>query len=410
MEKKISIGLVYLNETNLGDIVIYDNVKYLLNQILEKLTVTPTFLELDIGNLTSKKYQLSDDDTKEILKNKEIVAKLQAKKTLSKNDKKKLSLATWHTSNFYYYLKNIILPKITKDLDVLIFVGGGLIKFKQQNFHYIITDIIKVAQDLKIPVVFNSVGVEGYDLQDVNCQMLKHAINSKCVKAISTRDDFDLLKNSYIENNKIKLVLTCDPALYSKECYNIKKQETSNIIGIGVIRPKIFEEYMYKVNEFGLLEIYKQIIDALLAKGLVVKVFTNGSNADYKFALSLKEYLKDEPKYQDLFLERFTTVQELVTFIASCKATIVTRLHAAIISYALEVPSVSLVWNNKQILFGEIIKRKNSFITKDNFTSDYILKMLSLELDEPIKINKDYQRTDYEFLEEVLKSIIKAQN
>lgn len=88
MEKKISIGLVYLNETNLGDIVIYDNVKYLLNQILEKLTVTPTFLELDIGNLTFKKYQLSDDDTKEILKNKEIVAKLQAKKTLSKNDKR----------------------------------------------------------------------------------------------------------------------------------------------------------------------------------------------------------------------------------------------------------------------------------------------------------------------------------
>lgn len=198
--------------------------------------------------------------------------------------------------------------------------------------------------------------------------------------------------------------------MYSKECYNIKKQETSNIIGIGVIRPKIFEEYMYKVNEFGLLEIYKQIIDALLAKGLVVKVFTNGSNADYKFALSLKEYLKDEPKYQDLFLERFTTVQELVTFIASCKATIVTRLHAAIISYALEVPSVSLVWNNKQILFGEIIKRKNSFITKDNFTSDYILKMLSLELDDPVKMDEDYQRTDYEFLEEVLKSIIKAQN
>lgn len=43
MEKKISIGLVYLNETNLGDIVIYDNVKYLLNQILEKLAVTPYF-------------------------------------------------------------------------------------------------------------------------------------------------------------------------------------------------------------------------------------------------------------------------------------------------------------------------------------------------------------------------------
>lgn len=87
-----------------------------------------------------------------------------------------------------------------------------------------------------------------------------------------------------------------------------------------------------------------------------------------------------------------------------------TRLHAAIISYALEVPSVSLVWNNKQILFGEIIKRKNSFITKDNFTSDYILKMLSLELDDPVKMDEDYQRTDYEFLEEVLKSIIKAQN
>lgn len=36
--------------------------------------------------------------------------------------------------------------------------------------------------------------------------------------------------------------------------------------------------------------------------------------------------------------------------------------------------------------------------------------MLSLELDDPVKMDEDYQRTDYEFLEEVLKSIIKAQN
>ena len=53
--------------------------------------------------------------------------------------------------------------------------GGGLIKFKRENFWQYVPEIIDVAQEQDIPVFLNAVGVEGFDGSDERCLKLKGA-------------------------------------------------------------------------------------------------------------------------------------------------------------------------------------------------------------------------------------------
>ena len=58
------IGLLYLNETNLGDIVIYDTTKYLTKEICKANNIENEIISLDIGLNTPKSYILNDEEQK----------------------------------------------------------------------------------------------------------------------------------------------------------------------------------------------------------------------------------------------------------------------------------------------------------------------------------------------------------
>ena len=87
-----------------------------------------------------------------------------------------------------------------KDLDAIVFTGGGFIKYKTQGLNYIDELILKTARRRDIPVMMNAVGVEGYSETDIRCQRLKKALNSDNVRVITTRDDIDTLNDHYITN------------------------------------------------------------------------------------------------------------------------------------------------------------------------------------------------------------------
>lgn len=64
--------------------------------------------------------------------------------------------------------------------DLIVFDGGGIIKFKREKFYFYIARILEKAQERNIPVYFSGVGVEGYDETDERCQMLKKALRYPC--------------------------------------------------------------------------------------------------------------------------------------------------------------------------------------------------------------------------------------
>ena len=403
MKKNFKVGLLYLKVNNLGDVVLHDTCKYLIDDYLKTKDVDYEIKSIDMGdkfidtvNLSKRREKLNN------LLEKKLDLYLKFHK---KNDQKSIYqiLNEWHKSMYYVFVKNRVLRKLEK-VDVIVFAGGGLIKYHQQEFYLLINEITKFANKKHKPVLFTAVGVEGYDEKDNRCLILKKAINRRCVKAISIRDDIDTFKK-YLTRD-IPTTLVADSAVYTPEAYNIRKQKT-NTVGLGVIRPEIFQSYLYDVDEEVLLKMFGEAAYKLKKKGYNVKFFTNGGVRDQKFILKIKEYMKADDSFDTMIEERPKKAEELVNNIAKYDIVVGTRLHSNIIAYSLGIPVVGIVWNTKQLLFGKINKISKYYISKENFNSDYLVKTI-LDAPNQKKLDKNkYKKTVKEFIDNQLEKLLK---
>ena len=116
-----------------------------------------------------------------------------------------------------------------------------LFKYKYQKIYIFIDAFVKIAEKMKIPVMFSGVGIEGYDCKDKRCNLLEKSLNCTCVKTISTRDDIYILKQKYLINNSACQTLrVSDPVCNIAELFGVSKKSKSNVIGLGISRFEIF--------------------------------------------------------------------------------------------------------------------------------------------------------------------------
>ncbi len=255
--------------------------------------------------------------------------------------------------------------------DMVIFAGGGLIKFRQEEFYTHFAQIIAEADRHGVPVFINSVGVEGYDGEDECCLMLKEHINMDCVKGISVRDDIDLLKEKYITRHGLRVRGVFDPAVCAGEVYGAKGGN-GNVIGLNVARGKLFPDYGNpQIDEEYMLDFWCGVAGLLEEKGQSWRVFTNGAGGDERFADKLMERLGHGEK-----LPTPMSAEELVNNISSFSGIIAVRMHACITSYSLGIPCVSLVWNDKLRIWGDKIGSPASFIKPDDIKPDVVVEQL----------------------------------
>lgn len=258
----------------------------------------------------------------------------------------------WLRLNRYYH-------KQLKEVDAIIFAGGGFIKFRTQGLNYYVEQIIKIAQKNNIPVMMNGVGIEGYSEEDIRCQRLKKSINSDCVKVITTRDDYETLKKHYLINPNTISAHVGDPALWIPECYGLSKNPDSDVIGINVIRGKIYKDYGNKYSYDDLKTFYKDLINIAIERKHKWVLFSNGMKSDQAFGrellidmgLPINEYLLPAPKKSE----------DLISMIGNFSCILGTRLHACITAYSIDVPVVGLIWNEKIRIFSDIIGKKSNF-------------------------------------------------
>lgn len=288
---------------------------------------------------------------------------------------------------FMWWLKiNHKFKTQLKDVDAIVFAGGGFLKFRTQGLNYYVEQIMKIARKNNIPVMMNGVGIEGYNETDIRCQRLKKAINQDCFKVITTRDDIDTLKNNYIVNPNIKIAHVGDPALWVPECYNMKRNENpSNVVGINVIRGRVYQAYGNTLSEFELLNFYKKLVQGVEERGWDWVLFSNGMAADQKFGAMLLRALGCSDRRK--ILPTANNSVEFLEQIRSFKLVFGARLHACITSYALDVPVVGLIWSEKLRIFADVIGKKDSFFEENELNIDNILDAMEREM------NSNYDKT-----------------
>ena len=344
-------GLIY--DQNLGDQVIYKCCRNMIEKTLINTNYELRNIDL-YGRVRMNNNSLTDLTYK-------VISKIKRKLKNQKNVEEEI-------------LENVnksCKVNIDRKTKALIFVGGGLIKFNHQFLAKSIEKIVEYANLHDIPVMFSAVGVEGYDENSQECLSLKEKINLPCVKMITTRDDILLLREKWIIHNRIESGLVGDPACVISNYFKIEKINTGRKrIGLGVSRGNLFEDYGGLLNEDKLIQLWIGVYKKLENNGFDCYIFTNGLDADQNFAIKLIKILGK--KYESKLLHKPNTIEELCTNIANFDGMIVTRLHASIIGYSYNIPFVSLVWNNKQTMFGKVIEKSEWFIKEDKMTVENI--------------------------------------
>lgn len=274
---------------------------------------------------------------------------------------------------------------MVKEADLIIFCGGGIIKYKQEDFYMYVTDLLRCAEKNKVPVYFNGVGVEGYDAENEKCQRYERALNYSCIKGIGVRDDLDTLKR-YLHSDHILTKAMIDPAVFTPYVYRIHKVKASNIVGLGIVRWQIFEDNgLPQVTKEYQLEMWKGIIEELERRGFQWKLFVNGMPADYEFAEDILKYIGRVEETDSLLVQRPVTGKELVENIASFAGIIACRMHANIIAYSLGIPSIGLVWNEKMVHWGNRIGYPERFLRSDQFEPKLIVSRLLQGMEEGVR-------------------------
>ncbi|MFI3260174.1 MAG: polysaccharide pyruvyl transferase family protein [bacterium] len=322
------------NITNYGDPIIGDCLQYIINQFVDK------------KNFKVKIYDIYKH----------------------KNDTEK--------RNKYY-------KKVVKDSSAVVFPGGGINSLK---FNQLIKELIDTCEEENVNFYFNAIGLLKINPNEENVELLKELFNTDCVKQITTRGDFTCLQ-SYAPDKRISNI--SDPGIFASETYNVKKDKKSEVIGLGLIRPEIFEANKNSQSVETIFKMYKDLINVMIEKKVEFKLFCNGMKKDYEFGLEvLNELNLDVDKYMaDLPKSSI----ELVECISQFKGIIAARMHANIIATSLDVPTVGLVWNDKMNLFAAMIDRKEFYLSeKDLMDANKIYN----KLQSSIKKSYDKKKID----------------
>lgn len=385
---EIKIAFVGLyNELNFGDPIIFDCTEWLYRRYMISHDFVSQRLYLDY---VLKTYKPS------------LVNRIKNK-----------ILKIWSPEKNSFRLQNVIIEKTQeyfessiKDYDLVVVVGGGIIKWSYQFFYAGLTALLQVGERLNVPVVLNAVGVEGYSVDSIKCQKLKSAMQLPALIHISTRDDLDTLVSQYYDGNPCRpVVRVSDPAVWVSEAYGIIKKK-SKTIGIGIARGEIFQDNGIDLQPSELLRLYKEIIRKILNDGNTVEVFTNGLPADNCFADIVCEELR---KNGCLVNRRYPIdPHDLVEIISSYRAIIATRLHSCIIAYSLDIPAVGLVWNDKLSLFGRNIHVEENFIKYNDFESEYIVNQLykSIDIGYDMELKASFRQTIIDDIVEIDKKTV----
>jgi len=278
----------------------------------------------------------------------------------------------WKTKLGWYFKERI------KDLDAVVFTGGGFIKYKTQGLNYIDELILETARERGIPVMMNAVGVEGYSETDIRCQRLKRALNFDNVRVITTRDDIDTLNDHYVSGSRTITERVGDPVFWLNEMGIVDEGARSRAerggIGINLINPQNFSVYGGSISPDEVVNFYRSLIAELQRRDADFLLFSNGMTVDQAFGESLVSTMNLR---SDQLIPRPTTSAEFVNLVAGFDIILSARMHAGITAYAIDVPVVGLIWGEKLQFLTEITGLRDRYFTEDELDVTAIAGLLA---------------------------------
>lgn len=269
--------------------------------------------------------------------------------------------------------------RIIKGADRIVF-SVGMFKYSTQNFSYIYDLILTIASKYNKDVMISAASVERYNCHDWRSRQLHRVLNYESLKVFTTRDGLKGLERlkTYGIPDKLRIEAVGDPALWIQDVYSLKgMQKAKKAIGVNVIRPDIFLDYGGKLLSEQLIDFYIQTIKSIEQKGFDWFLFCDGMNCDYKVGLLLLQKLNLP---NERLLPPLKTGEQLMQVISSCQGVVASRFHACLTSYALHVPFVGFIWDDKIRFFSETSGMQDYFLDESNLAGEKMVGLLEKSL------------------------------
>lgn len=362
------------NTNNFGDPILLENTVSLIKSVVPDENIN--IVDLELGGLSDQRR---------------FFYKLTRKVLSIFLNKKSLKYYKYLIYIQKVVLKNFYIKKLERS-KVIIFAGGGLIKYSYQEVGMRVALIVEIAKELNIPVMLNAAGVEGYNGKHPTAVYLKDAINNGTVKVITTRDDLKTLTDNYLEtNSNIRAAWVPDSAWWSDVTYNVNVDVTkNNTIGIGLIRKGIFRDNGLNFSDDQSFEFWRNICNELNHRGIKFEFFTNGVGSD---SLFVDEFMSNNPQFSNVRVRIPRNAEELISIISTYDRIFACRMHASIVAYSLGIPSIAIQWSNKLKMFYEQINHVDRIINTvemEKMSSNEIINIL---------LNATYSKKDLLFKE-----------
>lgn len=310
--------------------------------------------------------------------------------------------------------------------DLVLFGGAPVFNYGYQNFYERTAVTLELAQKHQKPVIFSAVGVEAYNEKNAKCQRLKATLNFDCVKQITTRDGLERLQN-YKEKEDLTIGLVSDPAVFSADVFRPYMRKTTRIvtkkkfkifkvqveepikrpkkkkIGIFVLRANGFTDNKVDFTREQAAELWLELIDTLKARGYNYELLSSGHFGDEAFLDYLIRYY-NVPQSKCVF--NMNLPEQLMKRMSEYDGVISCRLHPSIISFSMNIPAVSLVWNTKVTGFYNGIGYPDRAILRDDFNAEAIVDRLEMSMEQGIQKDHSYLMSVYQSLFSGIRNVL----
>lgn len=308
--------------------------------------------------------------------------------------------------------------KEISEADLVLFGGAPVFNYGYQNFYERTALTLELAQKYEKPVIFSAVGIEAYNENNAKCQRLKATLNFDCVKQITTRDGLERLEK-YKENEQLTIGLVSDPAVFSapvfasytkkKPVVVVKKKfgifpvkieipptkPAKKKIGIFVLRANGFTDNKVDFPKEEAAQLWLDLMAELKKRGYSYELITSGHFGDEAF---LDYLIRNYDVKLSKCVFNMNSPEELFAKMAEYDGVVSCRLHPSIISFSMNIPAVSLIWNTKVVGFYNGIGYPNRAIERADFNAVAITDRLEAAMAEGVEKDTTYLMSVYESL------------
>ena len=160
-------------------------------------------------------------------------------------------------------------------------------------------------------------------------------------------------------------------------------------IGLNITAPGVLQKHHSNLAGDRICDFWTQLATSLSTSGFEVALFTNGASEDHAFAHIVASRFP-QAKSSVRLMSRPLHPRQLVQQIAGFRAVVAHRLHANIVSHALCIPNVALVWDTKVEQFAHSTGRVKFCIRPEDIAVDAV----RATLEEAIRAGVDSTRLD----------------